>query len=77
MKARELASPSRRDFLTATSAIGGGLLLGFGLPVRAGATARVMLVTAAAQRGNVDPSACHAQNGIVVHSATAALARNQ
>jgi len=31
---RELASPSRRHFLTATSAIGGGLLLGFGLPVR-------------------------------------------
>jgi hypothetical protein len=32
MEARVLASPSRRNFLTATTAIGGGLLLGFGLP---------------------------------------------
>jgi len=31
---RDLASPSRRNFLTATSAIGGGLLIGFGLPAR-------------------------------------------
>jgi CO/xanthine dehydrogenase Mo-binding subunit len=35
---------------------------------RAGATARVMLVTAAAQRWNVDPSACRAENGAVVHT---------
>jgi len=35
---------------------------------RAGATARVMLVTAAAQRWNVDPSTCRAQNGVVVHA---------
>jgi isoquinoline 1-oxidoreductase beta subunit len=34
MDARALASPSRRHFLTATAAVGGGLLLGFGLPVR-------------------------------------------
>ena len=34
MDARVLASPSRRNFLTATTAIGGGLLLGFGLPAR-------------------------------------------
>lgn len=34
---------------------------------RAGATARVMLVTAAATRWNVDPSTCHAENGAVVH----------
>ena len=34
MTARELASPSRRSFLTVTAAIGGGLLLGFGLPAR-------------------------------------------
>jgi len=163
---RDLASPSRRNFLTATSAIGGGLLLGFGLPARgevrdtlttnspfapnaflridrtgkvtfvmpviemgqgtytslpmliaeelevdvdkvviehsppddkvyanpligaqltggstsirstyvplrrAGATARVMLVTAAAQRWNVAPSTCRAQNGVVVHAPT-------
>jgi isoquinoline 1-oxidoreductase beta subunit len=160
-----LASPSRRSFLTATSAIGGGLLLGFGLPARgevrdtlttgapfapnvflridrtgkvtfvspmiemgegtytslpmliaeelevdvdkvaiehspaddayinpliglqmtggstairsmyvplrrAGATARVMLVTAAAHRWKVDPSACRAENGVVVHAPT-------
>jgi isoquinoline 1-oxidoreductase subunit beta len=163
---RDLESPSRRSFLTATSAIGGGLLLGFGLPVRAevrdtlttdapfapnaflridhagkvtfvspmiemgqgtytslpmllaeelevnvdkiaiehspaddkvyvnpaigvqmtgasksirgfygplrqaGATARVMLVTAAAQRWKVDPSTCRAENGLVVHART-------
>ncbi len=30
---------------------------------RAGATARVMLVTAAAARWKVEPSACHAENG--------------
>ncbi len=34
MRTRELASPSRRNFLTATTAIGGGLLLGFVLPAR-------------------------------------------
>jgi isoquinoline 1-oxidoreductase beta subunit len=37
---------------------------------RAGATARVMLVTAAAQRWNVDASSCHAENGVVVHGPT-------
>jgi isoquinoline 1-oxidoreductase subunit beta len=37
---------------------------------RAGATARVMLVTAAARRWNVDPSTCSAENGTVVHVAT-------
>jgi isoquinoline 1-oxidoreductase subunit beta len=41
------------------------------VPLRqAGATARVMLVTAAAQRWNVDPSTCSARNGIVVHAAS-------
>jgi isoquinoline 1-oxidoreductase subunit beta len=163
---QDLASPSRRHFLTATAAIGGGLLIGFGLPARgqvrdtlttdapfapnaflridhagkvtfvmpmiemgqgtytslpmliaeelevdvdkvaiehspaddrlyvnpligiqmtgastairamyvplrrAGATARVMLVTAAAQRWKVDPSTCRAEKGAVVHAAT-------
>ena len=166
MNAARIDSQSRRDFLRATSAIGGGLLLGFSLPVRgevrdtlttdapfapdaflridrtgkvtfvmpmiemgqgtytslpmliaeelevdvdkvsiehapaddkvyvnpligvqmtgastairamfvplrrAGATARVMLVTAAANRWNVDAGACRAQNGAVVHAAT-------
>jgi len=43
------------------------------VPLRqAGATARVMLVTAAAQRWNVDPSTCRAQNGVVVHAPAAA-----
>jgi isoquinoline 1-oxidoreductase beta subunit len=37
---------------------------------RAGATARVMLVTAAARRWNVDSSTCHAQMGVVVHGPT-------
>ena len=166
MNTRDLDSPSRRNFLTATTAIGGGLLLGFGLPARseirdtltsnapfapdaflridragkvtfvmpmiemgqgtytslpmliaeelevdvdkvaiehspaddkvyvnpligiqmtgastairsmyvplrrAGATARVMLVTAAAQRWKVDPSACRAASGTVLHAPT-------
>src|SRR5215472_2197236 len=40
-------------------------------PLRqAGATARTMLVAAAAKRWNVDPSSCHAQSGEVLHVAT-------
>ncbi len=34
---------------------------------RAGATARVMLIGAAAKRWKVDPSACHAERGEVIH----------
>src|SRR4051812_45169272 len=34
---------------------------------RAGATARVMIVAAAAQRWQVEPSTCQAQQGLVVH----------
>ena len=37
---------------------------------RAGATARVMLVTAAARRWDVDLSTCHAESGVVVHAPT-------
>lgn len=37
---------------------------------RAGATARVMLVTAAAQQWKVDPSTCRARNGVVTHQPT-------
>jgi isoquinoline 1-oxidoreductase beta subunit len=44
---------------------------GMYVPLRqAGATARVMLVTAAAQRWNVDPSSCKADRGAVVHVPT-------
>jgi isoquinoline 1-oxidoreductase beta subunit len=44
---------------------------GFYGPLRqAGAAARVMLVTAAAQRWNVDPSTCRAGNGVVEHAGT-------
>ncbi len=40
-------------------------------PMRqAGATARAMLVAAAAKRWDVDPAACRAQNGEVVHATT-------
>jgi isoquinoline 1-oxidoreductase subunit beta len=35
---------------------------------RAGATARVLLVSAAAQQWNVDPASCHAERGEVVHA---------
>jgi isoquinoline 1-oxidoreductase subunit beta len=41
------------------------------VPMRtAGATAREMLITAAAQKWGVDPSECHAENGGVLHTAT-------
>jgi isoquinoline 1-oxidoreductase beta subunit len=41
------------------------------LPMRqAGATARVMLVTAAAKRWAVDPASCRAEKGEVIHSAS-------
>jgi isoquinoline 1-oxidoreductase beta subunit len=40
-------------------------------PLRqAGATARVMLVSAAAKRWNVDPASCQAQDGEVLHAPT-------
>src|SRR6202011_1037809 len=37
---------------------------------RAGATARVMLVTAAASAWKVDPASCHAEKGEVIHAAS-------
>src|SRR5438445_5276225 len=41
-------------------------------PLRqAGATARVMLIAAAAKRWKVDPASCHAEHGEVVHQASA------
>jgi isoquinoline 1-oxidoreductase subunit beta len=42
----------------------------WGPMLKAGATAREMLVQAAAQRWNVDRSECQAENGTVVHAAT-------
>jgi isoquinoline 1-oxidoreductase beta subunit len=45
---------------------------GMYVPLReAGATARTMLVSAAAQRWKVDPSTCHAENGFVLHKPSA------
>src|SRR5437899_336356 len=45
-------------------------------PLRqAGATARTMLVAAAAKRWNVDPASCRAQRGEVLHSATGRRAK--
>jgi isoquinoline 1-oxidoreductase beta subunit len=38
--------------------------------VRAGATARTLLVAAAAQQWQVDPASCHAERGEVVHAQT-------
>jgi isoquinoline 1-oxidoreductase subunit beta len=44
---------------------------GMYVPLRqAGATARVMLVTAAAQRWKVDPATCRAEQGVVLHAST-------
>ena len=41
------------------------------VPMRtAGATAREMLIAAAAQKWGVDASECHAENGAVIHTAT-------
>ncbi|QBQ99938.1 xanthine dehydrogenase family protein molybdopterin-binding subunit [Paraburkholderia pallida] len=37
---------------------------------RAGATARVVLIAAAAQQWQVDPATCHAKNGEVLHDAS-------
>lgn len=37
---------------------------------RAGATARIMLVAAAAQTWRVDPTSCRARRGVVVHTAS-------
>ena len=45
-------------------------------PMRqAGATARTMLVSAAAKRWNVDPVSCRAQNGEVLHTPTGKSAK--
>ena len=41
------------------------------IPMRqAGAAARIMLISAAAQKWGVDASECHAVNGTVVHAAS-------
>jgi isoquinoline 1-oxidoreductase subunit beta len=37
---------------------------------RAGATARVLLINAAAQQWQVDPASCHGENGQVIHADT-------
>jgi isoquinoline 1-oxidoreductase beta subunit len=44
---------------------------GLYLPMRrAGATAKTMLIAAAAKRWNVDPASCRAERGTVIHSAS-------
>src|SRR5260370_11407179 len=49
---------------------GSGSVAGSWLPLRrAGAAAREMLITAAAQHWNVSPDTCKAQNGGVLHGA--------
>jgi isoquinoline 1-oxidoreductase subunit beta len=49
---------------------------GFWTPLRqAGAVARTMLIAAAAEQWSVDRSACHAERGAVVHTATGRRAR--
>src|SRR5262249_36254555 len=46
------------------------------LPLRqAGATARMMLVAAAAKRWHVDPTSCRAHKGAVLHESTGKTAR--
>ena len=45
--------------------------MGFWEPLRrAGATARVMLIEAAAEQWNVDPASCRAEKGEVIISPT-------
>jgi isoquinoline 1-oxidoreductase beta subunit len=44
---------------------------GLYLPMRrAGATARTMLIAAAAKQWNVDPASCRAERGMIIHAAT-------
>jgi len=44
---------------------------GLYLPMRrAGATARTMLIAAAAKQWNVDPASCRAERGVIIHAAT-------
>jgi isoquinoline 1-oxidoreductase subunit beta len=71
----EAAPPSDKLYanpLLGFQATGGSTSVpGFWEPLRrVGATARGMLVSAAAQAWNVDPASCHAENGEVVHVPT-------
>jgi isoquinoline 1-oxidoreductase beta subunit len=61
-----------RDPLLASQMTGGSTSIRYAWePMRkAGATARTLLVTAAAQRWKVDADACHAERGDVVHAAS-------
>jgi isoquinoline 1-oxidoreductase beta subunit len=71
----EAAPPSDKLYanpLLGFQATGGSTSVrGFWEPLRrAGATARSMLISAAAQTWNVDPASCRAENGEVVHVPT-------
>src|SRR5216684_1733845 len=61
-----------RNPLLGFQATGGSTSVkGLYLPMRrAGATAKTMLIAAAAQRWNVDPALCRAERGTVIHSAS-------
>ena len=68
---------TRYVWQAATSLLGGQLTGGSTSiryawePMRkAGATARVLLISAAAQQWQVDPASCHAERGEVVHAAS-------
>ncbi len=66
------------DKLYGDPLLGGGQITGGSTSIRyawqpmrqAGAAARVLLVSAAAERWRVDPASCHAHAGEVVHTAT-------
>jgi isoquinoline 1-oxidoreductase beta subunit len=72
----EHAPPDRK--LYGNPVLGGEQVTGNSCAVRAawqplrqaGAAARIMLITAAAKRWNVDPSSCRAQSGEVLHPTT-------
>ena len=65
----EQASPSPRFKGIRLRTSGSGSTVGnYNVLRKAGATARAMLIAAAAERWNVDSASCHAQSGAVIHS---------
>ena len=65
----EQASPSPRFKGIRLRTSGSGSTVGtYNVLRKAGATARAMLIAAAAERWQVDATSCHAQSGAVIHS---------